>query len=502
MADKKTHLSIVLRTVDQATAKIQAINAKLDAATKPVRDFKKALGDLREKSGLSDVADGFRGVGGAVTDLLGKLAMVGGVVAGAVIGLKSIIDEFDALGDKAEEVGTSVDFLAQMRYAAIKTGGSVEQLDAGLRNFQKSLGQARAGTGRMATFLTKVYPPLLKQLKGTKSNEEALGLLADAMAKLEDPAKRAALAAATVGDPALATMLVKGSKGIQALRDEYAGMAGPQGEAVAASAEFGDSMDALKATTDGVKAALVTGLAPALKVIVDRMQKWLVAHRGDIAAWAKDIGERLPGAVRAVTEWIGRAYDRVSSFVASIGGLKTVALALGAALVGPLLSAIATLGTALLTNPIGLIVTGIATAALLIVKYWEPIKEFFVGLWDGVTGVFRAAWEFISDIVDKVADAVNTVISGAGRLGGMGAIRDVVEQEQSRDWVQGSISAAQGGDFTQQAIRAARLGVSSSEAKVTVDIANAPRGTRVTTDPKSTADVATKVGYQLLPGGP
>jgi hypothetical protein len=36
-----------------------------------------------------------------------------------------------------------------------------------------------------------------------------------------------------------------------------------------------------------------------------------------------------------------------------------------------------------------------------------------------------------------------------------------------------------------------------ARAQVTVDFANAPRGTRVKTDPQSTADVDLSVGYQM-----
>lgn len=53
------------------------------------------------------------------------------------------------------------------------------------------------------------------------------------------------------------------------------------------------------------------------------------------------------------------------------------------------------LGRALLMNPIGLLVTGIALSAYLIYRYWEPIKGFFSGLWaeiktgfsGGLTGI-------------------------------------------------------------------------------------------------------------------
>ncbi|MGD7273717.1 phage tail tape measure protein, partial [Ralstonia pseudosolanacearum] len=50
--------------------------------------------------------------------------------------------------------------------------------------------------------------------------------------------------------------------------------------------------------------------------------------------------------------------------------------------------AVAVLGRVLLMNPIGLLVTAIAVAAYLIYRYWEPISEFFSGLWQQVKTAF------------------------------------------------------------------------------------------------------------------
>lgn len=41
------------------------------------------------------------------------------------------------------------------------------------------------------------------------------------------------------------------------------------------------------------------------------------------------------------------------------------------------------LRVAILTNPIGLLATGVVTAGLLIYKYWQPIKHLFSGMFDG-----------------------------------------------------------------------------------------------------------------------
>ncbi|MBR8280464.1 phage tail tape measure protein [Burkholderia vietnamiensis] len=47
-----------------------------------------------------------------------------------------------------------------------------------------------------------------------------------------------------------------------------------------------------------------------------------------------------------------------------------------------------TVGRMLLLTPIGLAITGIALAAFLLIRYWEPIKAFFGGLWAEVKSAF------------------------------------------------------------------------------------------------------------------
>lgn len=42
-------------------------------------------------------------------------------------------------------------------------------------------------------------------------------------------------------------------------------------------------------------------------------------------------------------------------------------------------------GRIALTNPIGLLIAALVVGAMLIIKYWEPIKAFFAGVWQGLT---------------------------------------------------------------------------------------------------------------------
>lgn len=70
------------------------------------------------------------------------------------------------------------------------------------------------------------------------------------------------------------------------------------------------------------------------------------------------------------------------------------------------------LNAALNANPIGLVV--LAVMALigvvpLVIKYWEPLGEFFTNLWDGIVSKFTGAMETIGALVGKVAGWWNSL---------------------------------------------------------------------------------------------
>lgn len=72
--------------------------------------------------------------------------------------------------------------------------------------------------------------------------------------------------------------------------------------------------------------------------------------------------------------------------------------ALSAVRMGVVTAAQWALNIAMTANPIGLIVVGIAAlagAAFMLIKYWEPIGEFFSGLWDGVKNITSGAVDWL-----------------------------------------------------------------------------------------------------------
>jgi hypothetical protein len=65
-------------------------------------------------------------------------------------------------------------------------------------------------------------------------------------------------------------------------------------------------------------------------------------------------------------------------------------------------------GRALLMNPLGLAITAIAVAALLIYKYWEPTKTFFADLWTTITTIFTNAKLTVSSISSDLWTTIKT----------------------------------------------------------------------------------------------
>ncbi|OOY43032.1 phage tail tape measure protein [Solemya velum gill symbiont] len=80
--------------------------------------------------------------------------------------------------------------------------------------------------------------------------------------------------------------------------------------------------------------------------------------------------------------------------------------ALSAVRMGVVTAAQWALNTAMTANPIGLIVAGIAAlagAAYLLFQHWEPIGEFFSGLWDGVKEITSGAVGWLLGKLDLLA---------------------------------------------------------------------------------------------------
>lgn len=471
---------------------IKAIIAAVDKITGPIR---KISASIRTHLGGSfkSLAKGVGAAAGKIREWTGvalKAAAVGAaaLVGAAVAATNAYLEQAGALADLSGQLGVSVEFLQELRYAAGLAGVGAEELDGGMQALAKSVGQAKAGTGKLAGYLKRTSPELLRQVKGAKSVEQAFDLMAGAIARTKDPTKRAALATAAFGGqgPKIARMLGEGTEGLERLRAEFRKTgAGLSTADVEAADELGDSLDTLKLSIMGVGVKVLSDLLPALRPVVKELTAWIQANRGMLASklekFLADVGE----AVRRI-DWQKLIADALelakvaAGLFDKLGGLKTIAAlvagsfavklgggiwtaigAFKAVAVGIAAVAGVTVGTvALIAGAIALLIGAVA----LVIANWEDFEEFgaelwrtmrqlwadgsaavvefleelwrtmrqgwadfyvwLEGIWTGIVGVFRWASDLISPIIDRVLQGVDIVAGGARKLGGLLGLGD------------------------------------------------------------------------------
>lgn len=457
---KKFPLSIVIGTLDRSTAGLRRLSNNISGVTGKLDRMRAGLGSLSHRVGLRRLARGFSRIGREAAIVARRIGLITAAAGLGVAGIASLIGEGDKLAKLADRLGLSVDALSQLRFAAGQSGTDTGKFDSALEGLSKRLGEAKAGTGSLYTFLKKSNPALLEQMKAAEGTEQAFMLMTGAIATAKEPSEKAALAAAAFGrsGQSIITMAAAGSDGIDALRKESFELTGSLEESARKSEKVADAFGRVSEATKGVKATIVAGLAPALLSISAKMKTFFVGNREAIAKWAKNFGEKLPGYVEQFTGALKELVDFGKDVIDFLGGTRNAGILLAAIMSKGLITAFVKLGITMMTTPFGLFMVGIAgliyavrevvqnwslvkgffkdlwadvmksfggafrliknvflnfTPMGQIIKYWEPLSAFFVALWSGITSVFSTAWDFIKKIIDKVAAGVDKVIQKA-----------------------------------------------------------------------------------------
>ncbi|KVO49970.1 hypothetical protein [Burkholderia stagnalis] len=192
---------------------------------------------------------------------------------------------------------------------------------------------------------------------------------------------------------------------------------------------------ACQAAREAVKKWGVTA-ATALKDGIRAARQYTVQLWRAVAAQVAATRAAAASRWTTATQYVARRGASGVAVDAAKGGFNLIKGGAASAISG-VASALGGLGQTLmfvgrlaLTNPIGLVITGIALAALLIVRYWEPIKAFFSGFWQGLTeglkplaplfsrvfGILGTVFEPLKPVFDWLVDAVKRVWKWITRL--------------------------------------------------------------------------------------
>jgi len=217
-------------------------------------------------SALGKLSSGFAAVG------RGAAALVAVVGAGRLLEFgKQALDAAGGLGELAEQLGIGTDALQVWQFAAVQSGLSTEQLEAGISKLSRTIGEASGGNKEAIDSFKNLGIRILDAGGNLRSTEDILGDIADAIAGIDDPAKRASAAVDFFGRSGQRLLPIL-SQGRAGLRDfeEQARRAGAilTPEQAKAADDAGDAIARLTFQWSKFAQTLAASVAPALSSVL------------------------------------------------------------------------------------------------------------------------------------------------------------------------------------------------------------------------------------------
>jgi hypothetical protein len=441
MADMKA--SVVLGLVDRITKPIRRISRQFSALARQ-RSFQQ----LREA--VTGVGRSFQATLESAGKLIRRLALIGGSAAAATYGLERFISGVTNTADSAvktaDRLGLPVQKLQEWQYAAQLSGLETNTFNMALQRFTRRAAEAANGTGEAEGALKFLGLQLRDSDGRMRSTTELLPEVADKIAALEDPAMRVRVAFKLFDSEGVAmiNMLKGGSSALAAMEAQARSSGAVMTEEMARGAEdYTDQMTHFRQSVFGLRVAIVQNLLPAVTEWISKINEMVRGNRelisGRVVEWLKGFWEGLK-SVGSVIKWVadlvggwrnllaglsalvaGKLLLSIGMLIVSllnVGRILTVSViklvpivitavaslakgfvALAARAIPMAIGGIRALSVALLTTPVGWIITAvsaIAGAAYLIYENWGQVSAFFSDLWKGVKAWFSQGLEGIA----------------------------------------------------------------------------------------------------------
>ncbi|MEM8783894.1 MAG: hypothetical protein AAGE65_13700 [Planctomycetota bacterium] len=230
------------------------------------------------------------------------------------------LDSIDRNAKFADSLGIPTQALGGMRHAATITGTAQTTLDKGLQRLTRTLGEATRGYGTGSQALQRLGLDI-DQVAGQRP-DLALGVIADRLNEIEDPAERAALAYGVFGRQGqeMLNFLALGSEGLalQSAEAERLGLTFNRVDAAKVE-EANDAMARVRGVVTGLNQRLTIELAPAIEAVANRL---LTA-----ASEGNGFGQTVTRGMGYVSEGIAFAANGLAVFRLGWLTLRTTAQA-------------------------------------------------------------------------------------------------------------------------------------------------------------------------------
>lgn len=297
-----------------------AIETVFSAINRVSTTVKKMTADIGGLGVVAARAQSALGGIGRVGVTMGKgIGIAAAGASAAAFGIYKLTEGVSTLGDDvaktARALGLSANALQEFRYIGERSGVGVDEMDIALKKLTVNIGDA---TSEVSKSLAKlgVSPRMLK----AAGPDEALNMIADGMARVKDPAKRAAIAVDLFGK--------NGVKMVNVLGEGRAGMATLAKEAHRVGYVLdGDTLDASEKLNDMILnmrtsfKALGNQLASKFMPLVTDAVVGITGFLVDNREIFDGVAEGLVGVFQGIGPMAASLLPALASALVKVGGL-------------------------------------------------------------------------------------------------------------------------------------------------------------------------------------
>lgn len=346
-------------------------------------------------------------------DMNNVVDKIAGAANKSAIDVKDFGMSMSQAGTAAQLVGLSFDDMAvaitAMGNAGIKGSDAGTSLKTMLLNLQPKTKEQRELFNELGITTNNMGNQFFTAEGKAKSLAEISGVLEKALAGMTDQQKLATLET-IFGSDAIRAASVVASTGKKGFEDLAKSISEIKAADVAKT-----RMDNLSGSIEEMKGSLETAgiiIGTAFIPVIRKVADWI----GSLADWFNRLSP-------TVQKWIGYILAGVAAVLLLVGAVLGIITAFAAVKIALTAAGIALGAVAAAAGWVILIIAAVAAAAFLIIKYWEPIKAFFIGLWDAIVDKAKEVYNWFKDnfgeplgklweSIQKTAQKVFGVISG------------------------------------------------------------------------------------------
>ncbi len=391
--------------VAQITADIANFDKNMKKAVDTTNDSTKKMQAKFDKLG-----DSFVNIGA-------KASVFSAAVVAVSVGLiKMGISAGDAtarINNLAEATTLSTDVIQELSYVATASNSSFEGLSSGLDSFQRRLKSVDEEGSRVNEMLGKLGVSTKNATGTTRSMDE---VLLDTFAKLGDMEKglqRNAIGTELFGRNwnEVALIVSSGADGIEALRKEANDLGLVLDKDVLKSADdFSTAMGLVGFQVDTLKTKIGASLVPILeKSILPLLQEKIIPAVSRFADFIAQLAEKfnaLSPSTKTAIFALGGIATAIGPVLLGLGGIIKIL---------PLVIA----GFTAITGPIGIAIAAIAGIAILVVKNWDAISNYFTSgggseLFNSIKDIFITIKDVVMDVFNNIKKTITTIWNSIG----------------------------------------------------------------------------------------